>query len=136
MQSGQFAMEYLAVLGITLLLIVPIAVIVYTYSSVSNEQIAQQQALQIARKLVDTAEAVYYFGAPTKTTLKLQFPSYIKNATILQNTVLFVMETARGDSDVFAETKINLSGSLPQSSGLYEIRVEALENGVNISVVD
>ncbi len=134
--KAQIAMEYLLILGITLIMLLPIFVIVYTYTTISDDQISQRQALQIARKIVDTAETVYYFGEPTKTTLELEFPSNIKTAVVLPHTVLFVMETPVGDTDIFSDSQINLTGELPQGSGTYKLRIQALSNRVNISIVE
>ena len=81
--KSQVSVEYMLIMGFTVLMTLPLLLIYYTYSSESGDTVATSQALQIARRIVDASESVYYLGKPSQTTLKLNFPDNIKNSLLI-----------------------------------------------------
>ena len=80
--KSQVSVEYMLVMGFAALLTIPLLLIYYTYSADSTDAVATSQALQIARKVVDASESVYYLGKPSQTTLKLNFPEGIQSTNL------------------------------------------------------
>jgi hypothetical protein len=130
--KAQISMEYLAVLGIALLMLLPLGMIVYNHINFSNTEVNNQQARLIAKKIVENAESVYYVGYPTKTTIRAYFPENLVNATIYEKTILFILE----DGTYIEENSyVNLTGFLPNTSGTYEVQIQATQDQVNISYI-
>jgi len=134
-KKAQVSMEYLAIMGITLMMLLPIGVIVSEYLGFSNEQISMQQANEIARKITDNAETVYFLGYPSKITLKMYFPENIISADVMENGVLLLLDATGTERDIYQKSAVNLTGELPISSGIHYIKIQALQKQVNISTI-
>jgi len=134
MQSkSQVSVEYMMVMGFAVLMTIPLLMIYYTYSSDSADSVATSQAQQIARKIVDASESVYYLGKPSQTTLKLNFPERIGSTNLSSREVVFKMKTKAGLTDVFQVSSVNMSGSLPTSAGIHIVTIKADDGYVQIA---
>ncbi len=135
MKTAQISMEYLIVIGISLILLVPLGAIVNDYISYSKERISDQQIVEISRKIVDTARTVYFFGYPTKLKLKMYFPAGIESTEVMPHGIVFVLRTTNTEHDYFQYSEVNLSGKLTNVSGIHYVQVKAMPHYVNISIV-
>ena len=131
--KSQVSVEYMLVMGFAALMTVPLLLIYYTYSSDSSESVATSQALQIARRIVDASESVYYLGSPSQTTLKLNFPDRISSINLSNKELVFKIKTKNGVTDVLQVSAVNMSGSLPTSQGVHIVTVTAQDNNVQIT---
>ena len=132
--KAQVAMEYLIIIGITLIVLVPLAIIVSDYINYSKERVAVQQLYDVTRQIADTAKTVYFFGYPSKILLKLYFPEGIQSAKVLNHGIAFILRITDVNHSLFQYSKINLTGNLTTSAGLHYVEVKALNNAVNISI--
>jgi hypothetical protein len=78
-------MEHLIVVFLSILLLIPIINLFYSYSTKQTDEMVSNQVLQIGSRAMDNAETVYYMGSPSKITLDENFPAKIKNISILRN---------------------------------------------------
>ena len=131
--KSQVSVEYMLVMGFAALMTVPLLLIYYTYSSSTNDSVAASQALQISRKIVDSAESVYYLGKPSQTTLKLNFPDKIQSVNLTNREVLFKIKTKDGITDIVQVSSVNMSGSLPSAQGIHVITIRAEDGYVQIT---
>ena len=131
--KSQVGVEYMFILGFATIITLPLLIVYYNYSADSTEAIAASQALSIARKIVDSSESVYYLGKPSQTTLKFNFPENIIATNLSNKEVVIKIKTRKGLSDIIQVSSVNISGSLPTSSGLHIITVQAQDNYVQIS---
>ena len=131
--KSQVSVEYMLVMGFATLITLPLLLIYYTYSSDSSESVATSQALQVARRIVDASESVYYLGSPSQTTLKLSFPDRIYSTNLSSKELVFKIKTRNGLTDVVQVSAVNMSGSLPTSQGIHVITVTAQDNYVQIT---
>ena len=131
--KSQVSVEYMLVMGFAALMTLPLLLIYYTYSSDSSESVAASQALQVARRIVDASESVYYLGSPSQTTLKLNFPDRIYSTNLSSKELVFKIKTRNGLTDVVQVSAVNMSGSLPTSQGIHVITVTAKDNYVQIT---
>ena len=123
--KSQVSVEYMLIIGFATLMTIPLLIIYYSYSFSSSESVALNQALQIARRIVDSSETVYYLGSPSQTTLKFNFPDGIAATNISGREVVFKMETRNGLTDVVQVSSINITGNLPTSQGVHIITIKA-----------
>lgn len=131
--TAQVSVEYMMIMGFAALMAVPLLIIYYSYTSDSSDSVAVSQALQIARKIVDTSETVYYLGKPSQTTLKLNFPEKIQSTNLSSKEVVFKIKTKSGVTDVVQVSSVNITGSLPTSQGIHILTIKAEDNYVQVT---
>ena len=131
--KSQVSVEYMLVMGFAALITIPLLLIYYTYSSYSTDSVASSQALQIARKIVDASESVYYLGKPSQTTLKVNFPDRIQSTNLSNKEVVFKIKTQYGIGEVVQVSAVNLSGTLPTTQGIHIITIKAQDGYVQVT---
>lgn len=131
--KSQVSVEYMLVMGFAALMTLPLLLIYYTYSSDSSESVAASQALQVARRIVDASESVYYLGSPSQTTLKLNFPDRINSVNLSSREFVFKIKTRNGITDIVQVSAVNMSGNLPTSQGIHIITITAQTGYVQIT---
>ena len=131
--KSQVSVEYMLIMGFAALMTVPLLLIYYTYSSDTSDSVAASQALQIARKIADASESVYYLGKPSQTMLKFSFPDNIHSTNLSNKEVVFKMKTKNGVTDIVQVSSVNMSGSLPTAQGIHIITIKAEDGYVQIT---
>ena len=131
--KSQVSVEYMLVMGFAALLTVPLLMIYYTYSADTADSVAVSQSMQIARKIVDASESVYYLGKPSQTTLKFNFPDRIQSTSLSNREVVFRIKVQNGLSDIVQVSAVNMSGALPTSQGIHIITIKADDGFVQIT---
>lgn len=131
--KSQVSVEYMLIMGFAALMTVPLLLIYYEYSSDSSDSVATGQAMQIARRLVDASESVYYLGKPSQTTLKLNFPEKVSSINLSSREVVLKIKTKNGVTDIVQVAAVNMRGSLPTSQGVHVITVKADDGFVQIT---
>ena len=121
------------IMGFATLMTIPLLLIYYTYSSDSSDSVATGQAMQVARKIVDASESVYYLGKPSQTTLKLNFPDKIQFINVSNYEVVFKVKVTNGITDVVQVSSVNITGILPKSQGIHIITVKAQDGYVELT---
>ena len=129
----QIAMEYLIIVGVVLVFLIPI----WVYVTVSQNEALGDLSLSYARtaveKLRSAADMVYSQGAPAKVRQNVYFPSGLEEAALQGSSVVLTVRTYAGLSNVSAVCKGNLTGALPQEEGNYLFTVEAIDHTVSIT---
>ena len=126
-------MEYLTTIGFVVIVIAVLVTISMLYSNQVNDQVVLNQVDRLAKDIVDTSEKVYYWGPPTKVTLKSYIPAGINSISIANNEVLFIVHTQHGLSDIAYKASINITGAIDNSQGLRRIAVESRDGYVLIN---
>jgi hypothetical protein len=127
-------MEYLLMMGFTLLLLIPIMILFATESNNIKSDIAASHATQIARKIADKAEEMYYQGEPSKTTIRVNIPQGIENITFQNREVVIYYKTPDGVlQEIIQVTPINISGSISSLQGIHLISIKSEGDYVSIS---
>jgi uncharacterized protein (UPF0333 family) len=132
--EAQISVEYMFIIGFVTVVVVPLIVIYHTFTQESSEEISSSQIIQVAKKVVDAAESVYYLGEPSQTTLKVSIPDNIVSVNLSAGyEVVFKMKTKSGKSDIVQNSKVNITGSLPVNEGIYTLTVRAVSDHVEVS---
>ena len=129
----QVSVEYMLIMGFAALMTIPLLIVYYTYTFDSTDSVTTSQAMQIARKIVDASESVYYLGKPSQTTLKLNFPDRIDSTNLSNKEVVFKIKTKSGVTDIVQVSSVNLSGSLPITQGMHIVTIKAEDGSVKIT---
>ncbi|MEK6892161.1 MAG: hypothetical protein AABX25_03175 [Nanoarchaeota archaeon] len=131
--KSQVSVEYLLVMGFATLMAVPLLLIYYTYSADTTDSVAISQSMQIARKVVDASESVYYLGKPSQTTLKFNFPDRIQSTNLSNREVVIKVKTQAGVTDIVQVSAVNITGTLPTSQGIHVLTIKADDGFVQIT---
>lgn len=129
-KRGQISVELLITFGFALMMLIPLTILLYEHTIKTQEDVNNNQIGLIARKIIDSANSVYYLGHPTSITLKVYMPSDIKNISFANNEITFKL---KDNNEIVSTANVNLTGSLIPSSGLKFIRISAMQNYVNIT---
>ena len=129
-------MEYLLIVGLAFVILTPMLYMFYDYTSTLRRDVNLAKIYKIGGTLANTAEQMYYLGAPSKTTLRLNMPDGVLNLTI-RGAKKDVLVFHFGDPSTYEE--IVIPGNVPMVSllagteftpGLKSITVEATANEV------
>ena len=131
--KSQVSIEYLMIMGFVVVMTIPLLVLYYTYTTNSRDEIITSQVNQIATRIVDATESVYFLGEPSQTTIRVYIPNQIKGASLDNKEILFNVSTRTGVSEIVQISSVNLTGSLPINQSTYSITLKARSTDVEIS---
>jgi len=131
--KSQVSVEYLMIMGFVTLITIPLVFLFYKYTAESSDEIITYQVNQIANKIVDAAESVYFLGKPSQTTIKVNIPNQIAEASLQNREVYFKVKVKNGYYDVLQVSSVNITGTLPNTQGIHHIILKAEEGYVQVS---
>ena len=123
--KAQIAMEYVIIIGFAFLTSMFMFILFYQESNEISSQITSKQVEQIAAKIANNADKIYYLGENSKTTLKISLPSNVINVTLANKEIVFNIRTSAGPSDVVKTTVANITGTLPVNQGIYHVTIQS-----------
>lgn len=147
LRSSQSSLEYLLVVALTFVIIVPTTYLFYNYSKESSEEITDAQITKLGKSIVDTAETIFYSGEGSKATLELNVPDSVGSALIIDGRELvFNVTTNFGTSEIVFFSSVNMTGlnceanvcKLPElaSSGLKKLKILAISaDSIQLEVI-
>ena len=132
-RNAQVSMEYVIIVGFILVIMIPLILIFYEHTSSTNDQIITSQVDMIAKKVVDSAESVYYLGEPSKTRIKVYMPENVEQVTIYDKEIVFKVKTGSGLTDISQISSVNISGDILITPGIRYINIESKGDHVWVS---
>ena len=132
-KKSQVSVEFVSVVGFTMLILIPLIIAYYQNTSESTFRIRGEQVYKVMNEIVDNAEVVYYLGPPSKVTLKAYIPRGIDSIVINGKEIVFRLKFEGKISELSVVSKVNLSGSIDSSPGIHNIVIQAREGYVSIS---
>lgn len=133
--SGQAAIEYLSIVGIALLLLTPIILVAQQHIKDLNNDTRMMLAMEAKNKIAAASDIVHAQGPPSTMTINIQLPSGIVRAIVNNQMILIEVPSAEGSSDLVSMLDYDVTGNLPTSAGSHKIRIEAMYDNVNITVI-
>ena len=124
-KRAQVAMEYLIIIGFVAIITLPLVIIFQTHSRETTQDIASTQVYQIAKRIADGAETVYYLGEPSKITIKTYFPPEVENASIGSNEIVFIVRRGSNEDEIVVYTPVNITGNVSSTQGVHYINIES-----------
>ena len=120
-------------IGFTLFLTIPLLLIYGTEKQSISNQVSFSQAKQIATKIADNAETVYYLGKPSQTTIRLYIPYNVKSIILNDYEVVVTLNMGGSILEAVAVSSVNMSGNVESAPGIHEILIIAEESYVNVT---
>ncbi len=110
--KAQVSMEYLMIVGLSFLVLIPTSYFFYQYSQTSNEAVVKSQINKIGNSFLMTAEGVYGLSEGSILTTEVTYPQNIKDMYILnKNELIIRYETSSGMSEAVFFSRVDLSGN-------------------------
>lgn len=131
--KGQAAIEYLAIVGIALLITAPL--IVQTQKSSIGLQTSYQNGLAKTslNTMEEAAALVNSQGEPARVTFDVRLPEDIDQTNVTDN-YLHIRRSVGTDTYNFYNTlSFNVSGTIPTTSGIHTMVAKAEDDYVNIT---
>jgi hypothetical protein len=129
MKKGQVSIEFLSIFSFVFLMTVPLIIIFFDQAGFVKDAISENQIKNIAIKITDKAETVYYSGEPSKTTLKVYLPENVEAITIggpSGNTISFTYLASKNIiKEIYEVSRVNLTGSMDTKPGIHFIEIES-----------
>jgi hypothetical protein len=145
-RKGQSAVEYLTMVTLSLLIIIPTAYYVLSYAQDIQSKTQTRQLGVVGSRILSTVEEVYASERGSFIRLTLELPETVRNVTINDNREIAIsVQTRLGESDlVFFSEHVNVTNStttnpcsdacgLPLGPGANNIKVENSGNYVAIT---
>ncbi|MGE0793100.1 MAG: hypothetical protein AB7V77_02900 [Candidatus Woesearchaeota archaeon] len=146
--KAQSSVEYLLVVAMALMIIIPGSFIFYSYSANSKNSLMHSQVFKIGNTLIDTATKVYSIGDDSWNTIEISLPEQIKSITIYNSSTyneLIINYGSETPSDgVFFSTvqlcnqtscNCTIGCNVPFIEGINKFRIMALDGKVYFQVV-
>ncbi len=124
---SQVAIEYLMIIAIILVIATPI---IYYSLTEANIEIKKNEIESALNDLKNSADTLYTLGPGSKDYIPISLPDGIESVSISSKEILFKIKIFGGISDVFIQTKANVTGNIPIIKGIHYIPLEMLESGV------
>ena len=125
MKFAQAAIEYIVLVGVIMVFLIP--VIHYSLNE-ANTSLKINQLENSVRRVAKAADAVYAIGAGASELITITLPYGIESTNISNNQILLKVSMFGAVSDVIYATRVNVTGTLPNLPGTYNIIVKALSN--------
>ncbi len=127
---AQISVEFLIIVGLGIGLVS--LYVLYGYDALYSYKINNEVSLvrSSLEKIAKTADFVAIQGKPARQKINICLPLSLDNCTV-NNKTLFC--SLQGGKEIFYDSKIDLTGSLP-GSGCWDLILKAEENFVNITV--
>jgi|GEM_PF-2302881 hypothetical protein len=125
-RKGQSSLEQLLVTALGLAFI---ALIFYFAISFATDNIRAAQGKDAVEKLANAADYVYSLGPGSKDTVNLFLPEGVEFLNTSGNRIHLRISLSSGSTDIFANTKTAIIGSLPGTSGPMTVDVISTSSG-------
>ncbi len=129
MKRGQVAIEYLLLIGVIFLAVIPVF---YYALQQSSQDVRMNEASDFVNTLAKTADVVYALGPGSRDYVNVVMPGGVENISIIRNEILLKVKIFGGMADIFAYSKANLTGSLSTISGSRHVSVKNINGTVRI----
>ena len=119
-KRGQIAIEYILMLALALMIILPAVYLFRNYAYESNENLVQNRIYEISNTIMTSARKLYYYGPPSKTTLTLEMPPQVDNMFLLvyespisvEENEYYLGFRIAGTKDILIESEVPLNVTL------------------------
>ena len=104
-------MEYLVIVGLVLVLLIPLTILYAKYSSESSYAVTTAKVDSISNEIVAAANQVNVYGTDTQVKLRLSFPDGIQQLEFKNNEIIFTVIGKSGEvSEIVKVADINFQG--------------------------
>jgi len=126
MKRGQASFEYIILIGMILVLIIPLFYYAFTTSS---EDIKLSEAEDLVQTLTRSADDVYALSPGSVKYVWVTIPGSVQKIAVNTSEISVTLTSYGETSEVVGFTRAPLVGTLDSAKGTYRVRVEHLDSG-------
>ncbi len=130
---GQISTEYLIVIGFVVFIIIMLLGAGLLYSSQLSNRVQMNQLNNFANKIIQSAEAVYYAGDPSRVTITAYLPAGVTGISIQSSDIVFNVSTNSGLNVIAFSSDVPMEGGFSFSEGVKRLQIRAVSGKVLIS---
>lgn len=134
-KKAQISMEYLIIVGISSLIILPMLILFFTQMSDITESMTVSQVNKISDEIVNSVNEVYYLGDPAKKRLSFYLPNYVENIYFIDTKVIFIITLKSSSFSIIKYADVNVTGNISSDQGVHKIDILARSDDVLISEI-
>jgi len=114
--KGQISFEYLVIVGLALLVIVPALLFFLTFTRGGDDSVTHARVAEIGSEMIAVSSEVFALGRSSWLTLDTSIPESVENITIINNTnspdeLVITYRTKNGLSQGVFFSKVPLSNN-------------------------
>lgn len=121
------------IIGVVFAIFIPLIIVSTTRSASLTNQVQQEIAFTLGQQIVDKAETIFYLGEPSKSQMRIRMPEGVKSIDLRNRELVFIVAAIAGETEIVVPSTINISGTIPTTSGIHTITLESRGSYVQIS---
>ncbi|MCK5177039.1 MAG: hypothetical protein KAQ92_04905 [Candidatus Aenigmarchaeota archaeon] len=134
--KSQAALEYMVVISLALLFIIPFFLLAQTSVRDLDTSINLIETKETIDKLSDSIKLVYAQGEDAKMSLYVKFPKNIVSTHVVQQMIIININVNSLNNSIFEIFDFDVTGTLPDTYGSHKIVLTNINNTVNISRIN
>lgn len=133
-KRGQASFEYISVVAVALILIIPSTILFMNYTQNTGDEVLSNQLDYIGNTVMSEAEEMYVLGTDSWSTVNVNLPNSFQNAEIYnEQDLVFNYQSRRGPSQaVFFATRFNMTEKGEDCTSSCELNVSRGSNELRI----
>lgn len=131
--KGQISTEYLIIVGFVTFIVILLLGVALFYTSQVKDGMKDDQIERFAKKVISSAESVYFSGEPSRTTVSAYLPAGVSGLEISGNEMVFNVSFSSGFNRVSYRGRVPMEGSFPVTEGIKSISLVATSDRVLVS---
>lgn len=135
MKKAQIGIEYLIIMSFVVIIVMLILGIALFYSGSIKDRIKITQVNNCANEIISESESVFYSGQPSKSTVSCYLPDNVKLIEVIENSLIFTIQTNSGITRTGFSSNVPISGNIPAFFGLRKIQLKAEQNYTLITLL-
>jgi len=110
-KKSQVATEFLVIMGIVIVILIPAGYILLNYESSSSDSITAAKIDKASSEIIQSVNNLYTKGIESKTIMEIDIPEGVQSISFQNNEVIFTYLTSKGNSNEIAKVaNANLIG--------------------------
>ena len=116
-KRGQFSVEYIMIITISLLILLPGIYIFRNYAFESNDRLMESRLVEVSNSILLRAKKMHYFGPPSKSIVEVEMPSGISSMYVYNEGTEyflgFLVLTSSGEKEYLFDSDIPIRVDSP-----------------------
>lgn len=140
MAKAQSALEFLMIVGISLVLIIPALLLFFYFTQDATYATITSRVENIGNAMIETAQQVYFYGNEAREVLTIDFPQKVLSLEIQNNhEIVFTLEVPGGTTQTVFYSEIPMNGTFTEedvTQGIKQIKFENNQSMIEVSEID
>ncbi len=133
MRLGQVSLEYIAVVGIGLLIATPLIIEAQESSQEMQRSFDNGLARNALNNIEEAASLVNAQGPPARVTFEVRLPTGIVSTNVTGSRLHIRRDVGPAENDFYNPLDFNVTGDIPETAGVHTMVAKAEDDHVNIT---